>query len=89
MENSEHVVFVMLHLGKKTAPSVAQTGFISSSGDQRNKSTPEVYGQTYFTLVVITCRTFASAFGTYRVEPSGPTVTSRGKELTEYAGTVC
>ena len=31
MENSEHIVFVVLHLGKNAAPSLAQTGFISSS----------------------------------------------------------
>src|SRR6266536_2064718 len=39
--------------------------------------------------VVITSSIFASAFGTYSVESSGPTVTLRGKESFENAGTVC
>jgi hypothetical protein len=33
LENSEHIFFVVLHLGKNGAPSLAQIGFISSNGD--------------------------------------------------------
>jgi hypothetical protein len=30
LENAKHIVFVVLHLGKKAAASLAQTGYISS-----------------------------------------------------------
>ena len=53
LENAEHIVFVVLHLGKKAAPSLAQTCSISSSGDQPQEYA-KVYDQTYLTLVVIT-----------------------------------
>jgi hypothetical protein len=33
LENSEHIIFVVLHLGKNAAPSVAYSRFISSSRD--------------------------------------------------------
>jgi hypothetical protein len=40
LENSEHIFFVVLHLGKNGAPSLAQTGFISSSVGKK----PGAYG---------------------------------------------
>src|SRR5262249_57938023 len=44
VENSEHVVFVVLHLGKNVAPSLAQTALISSSGGKIDFRNHGAYG---------------------------------------------
>jgi hypothetical protein len=52
VKNSEHIFFVVLHLGKKAALSVAQTSFISSSvGRDIELRRPGAYGVRYLFVI--------------------------------------